>query len=102
MKSHVWRAACLALALCLLMPAALAEGVNANFYATNDYASINGSSLTATGVAGDTLYLLTTANRPGRRDASLERWKPGMEAPEVILTGLSTYFRGTGITGRRL
>lgn len=100
MKSHVWRAACLALALCLLMPAALAEGVNANFYATNDYASINGSSLTATGVAGDTLYLLTTANRPGRRDASLERWKPGMEAPEVILTGLSTYFQGDGDNGQ--
>lgn len=100
MKSYVWRAACLALALCLLMPAALAEGVNANFYATNDYASINGSSLTATGVAGDTLYLLTTANRPGRRDASLERWKPGMEAPEVILTGLSTSFQADGDNGQ--
>ncbi len=91
MKSSFLRAACLALALCLLMPTALAEGTNANFYAANDYADVNGRSLAGTGVAGDTLYLLTIANRPGQGEESLERWKPGMEAPEVVLTGLKNY-----------
>ncbi|MCI5956211.1 MAG: hypothetical protein MRZ54_04440 [Clostridiales bacterium] len=91
MKSSFLRVACLALALCLLMPTALAEGTNANFYAATDYADVNGSSLAGTGVAGDTLYLLTTANRPGESEESLERWKPGMEAPEVVLTGLKSY-----------
>ena len=91
MKTYFLRAACLALALCLLMPTAVAEGTNANFYVTNDYANVNGCSLSTTGVVGDTLYLLTTANRPGQGEESLERWKPGMEAPEVFLTGLRSY-----------
>lgn len=69
------------LAIFLFLPAlkANAESINAIFYVPDDQQTTAEPQKQATSLcgAGDTLYLLT--------QTTLERWKPGMEQPEVIL-----------------
>ncbi len=75
------RIACIALALCLMASAAVAEGVNTSLYQEPlDYTDVVDYSLVkrAQGIAAanGSLYVLT--------QLSLERWAPGMAEPEVL------------------
>ncbi len=80
-----------AMLLCVILLtgtlSALAEGVNASLYlrtvAYNDPAYDSQRSPCSAVVLGDSLYVLTYS--------TLEKWTPGMDAPELVLENVSSY-----------